>query len=204
MVIACVGHAPSYDGGHLQKEVLALHRLEPGADGPAVPAVEEERAPFVRWLLIDLLEGEAELIGARRFQMQPRQRGELGAALGRQRRLVAQPEIAAAFQLGSALAFHPPHLVDGIVDELDRVEFVEGDFGLSEVVGDALDVGGAHVDADLLDAGDIGVMGIDVIGNWLTEINVTSPTGLQQIDRFDGVNTPALIWDAIEAKVGRR
>ena len=46
--------------------------------------------------------------------------------------------------------------------------------------------------------------GIDVIGDWLTEINVTSPTGLQEIDRFDGVNTPALIWDAIEAKVGRR
>ena len=31
-------------------------------------------------------------------------------------------------------------------------------------------------------------VGIDVIGDWLTEINVTSPTGLQEIDRFDGVN----------------
>ncbi len=36
--------------------------------------------------------------------------------------------------------------------------------------------------------------GIDVIGNWLTEINVTSPTGLQEIDRFDQVNTAALIF----------
>ena len=42
--------------------------------------------------------------------------------------------------------------------------------------------------------------GIDVIGNWLTEINVTSPTGLQQIDRFDGINSAGLLWDRIEAR----
>lgn len=43
-------------------------------------------------------------------------------------------------------------------------------------------------------------VGIDVIGNWLTEINVTSPTGIQQLERFDGVNASAAIWDVIEAK----
>ena len=43
-------------------------------------------------------------------------------------------------------------------------------------------------------------VGIDVIGDYLTEINVTSPTGIQQIDRFDGVCIEGLIWDAIEAK----
>jgi len=43
-------------------------------------------------------------------------------------------------------------------------------------------------------------VGIDVIGDWLTEINVTSPTGLQQIDRFDGVCLEAQIWDRIEAR----
>ncbi len=43
-------------------------------------------------------------------------------------------------------------------------------------------------------------VGIDVIGDWLTEINVTSPTGLQQIDRFDGGNSAGLIWDRIEAR----
>jgi glutathione synthase len=41
-------------------------------------------------------------------------------------------------------------------------------------------------------------VGIDVIGDYLTEINVTSPTGLQQIDRFDGVSLEAEIWDRIE------
>jgi glutathione synthase len=45
-------------------------------------------------------------------------------------------------------------------------------------------------------------VGIDVIGGrWLTEINVTSPTGIVAIDKFNGTDTPALIWDAIEAKI---
>jgi len=43
-------------------------------------------------------------------------------------------------------------------------------------------------------------VGIDVIGDYLTEINLTSPTGIQELERFDGTNVAALIWDAIEAK----
>jgi glutathione synthase len=46
-------------------------------------------------------------------------------------------------------------------------------------------------------------VGIDVIGDWLTEINVTSPTGLQELERFDGTNGAARIWEAIEAKRAR-
>jgi glutathione synthase len=42
--------------------------------------------------------------------------------------------------------------------------------------------------------------GIDVIGQSLTEINVTSPTGIQELERFDGVNAAGLIWDAIERR----
>lgn len=43
-------------------------------------------------------------------------------------------------------------------------------------------------------------VGIDVIGDWLTEINVTSPTGIQELERFDNVNITAKIWEAIEAR----
>ena len=43
-------------------------------------------------------------------------------------------------------------------------------------------------------------VGIDVIGDWLTEINVTSPTGIQELERFDGINVAARIWEAIEAR----
>lgn len=45
-------------------------------------------------------------------------------------------------------------------------------------------------------------VGIDVIGDWLTEINVTSPTGLMELERFDGTNVTAKIWEAIERRVG--
>ena len=44
--------------------------------------------------------------------------------------------------------------------------------------------------------------GIDVIGPFLTEINVTSPTGIRQVKAFGGNDIAAMIWEAIEAKVG--
>ncbi|BBD00691.1 MULTISPECIES: glutathione synthase [Sphingobium] len=48
-------------------------------------------------------------------------------------------------------------------------------------------------------------VGIDVIGGeWLTEINVTSPTGIVSIDAFDGTDTGGLIWDAIDARLAAR
>ncbi|MEX2408754.1 MAG: glutathione synthase, partial [Rhodovibrionaceae bacterium] len=47
-------------------------------------------------------------------------------------------------------------------------------------------------------------VGIDVIGGYLTEINVTSPTGIQEIDRYDGGNLSALVWDAIEGRLKAR
>ncbi len=43
--------------------------------------------------------------------------------------------------------------------------------------------------------------GIDVIGNKMTEINVTSPTGIREIERFGGADIASLIWDAIEDKL---
>ena len=57
----------------------------------------------------------------------------------------------------------------------------------------------AAIGPDLKAKGQIFV-GIDVIGDWLTEINVTSPTGLQELERFDGTNGAARIWEVIEAR----
>ncbi len=45
--------------------------------------------------------------------------------------------------------------------------------------------------------------GIDVIGDYLTEINVTSPTGIRQVKAFGGNDIAAMIWDAVEARLGR-
>ena len=47
-------------------------------------------------------------------------------------------------------------------------------------------------------------VGIDVIGGHLTEINVTSPTGIVAIDRYNGSDTPGLVWDAIERRLAER
>ena len=43
-------------------------------------------------------------------------------------------------------------------------------------------------------------VGIDVIGDYLTEINVTSPTGIREVKRFGGPDIAALVWDAVEEK----
>jgi glutathione synthase len=43
-------------------------------------------------------------------------------------------------------------------------------------------------------------VGIDVIGDYLTEINVTSPTGIQELERFDGINVAEKIWEAVERR----
>lgn len=57
----------------------------------------------------------------------------------------------------------------------------------------------ARIGPHLREKGQIFV-GIDVIGDWLTEINVTSPTGIQELERFDGINIAEKIWEAIEAR----
>ena len=43
-------------------------------------------------------------------------------------------------------------------------------------------------------------VGIDIIGNYITEINVTSPTGIREIERLSGIDIASLTWDAIEQK----
>jgi glutathione synthase len=58
----------------------------------------------------------------------------------------------------------------------------------------------ARIGPTLREKGQIFV-GIDVIGRYLTEINVTSPTGIQELERFDGRNIAALVWEAIENRL---
>lgn len=58
----------------------------------------------------------------------------------------------------------------------------------------------ARIGPTLRERGQIFV-GIDVIGDYLTEINVTSPTGIQQINRLNGVTLERQIWDAIEGRL---
>ena len=126
-------------------------------------------------------------------------------------------------------AYREPHVVQAFVPEIaegdKRIVLVDGEVagainripGAGEIRSN-LAVGGSAAKTELtatereicaalgleLKARGLLFVGIDVIGGkWLTEINVTSPTGIVAIDRFNGTDTPALIWDAIEAKVHR-
>ena len=46
--------------------------------------------------------------------------------------------------------------------------------------------------------------GIDVIGGRLTEVNVTSPTGVQAVKKLSGIDIPAIFWDGVQEKLARR
>ncbi len=74
----------------------------------------------------------------------------------------------------------------------ERTVLTRRDHEICEIIGPTLEARGLLL------------VGIDVIGGYLTEINVTSPTGIQEIDRFEGTNLAAKVWDAIEARIERR
>jgi len=74
----------------------------------------------------------------------------------------------------------------------EKAELTRRDLEICEIIGPAIEEQG------------LVFVGIDIIGGYLTEINVTSPTGLQEIDRFDEVSLEAKIWDAIEARFTAR
>jgi glutathione synthase len=127
-------------------------------------------------------------------------------------------------------AYREPHVVQAFLPEIaqgdKRIVLVDGEVagainrlpGAGEIRSN-LAAGGSAAKTELtetereicaalgpeLKARGLLFVGIDVIGGrWLTEINVTSPTGIVAIDGFDGTDTPGLIWDAIERKVAAR
>jgi len=69
----------------------------------------------------------------------------------------------------------------------EAVELTKRDLELCSIIGPTLKQQGLIF------------VGVDVIGDYLTEINVTSPTGAQQLKRFTGIDATAIMWDRIEA-----
>jgi glutathione synthase len=126
-------------------------------------------------------------------------------------------------------AYREPHMIQaflpGVAEGDKRIVFVDGEVvgAVNRIPGEGeirsnLAVGGKAAKTELtareeeicaalapeLKRRGLLFVGIDVIGGeWLTEINVTSPTGIVAIDRFNGTDTPARIWEAIEGKLGR-
>jgi glutathione synthase len=124
-------------------------------------------------------------------------------------------------------AWREPHVVQaflpGVAEGDKRIVFVDGEVAgaVNRIPGEGeirsnLAVGGKAAKTDLtareeeicavlgpeLKKRGLLFVGIDVIGGeWLTEINVTSPTGIVAIDRFNGTDTSARIWEAIEGRL---
>lgn len=127
-------------------------------------------------------------------------------------------------------AYREPHMVQAFLPEIvegdKRIVLVDGEVAgaINRMPGEGeirsnLAVGGSAAKTELTErereiCAELGpelrrrgllFVGIDVIGGkWLTEINVTSPTGIVAIDRFNGTDTGAMIWDAIERRVAER
>ena len=125
-------------------------------------------------------------------------------------------------------SYREPHVVQAFLPEIaqgdKRIVLIDGEVAgaVNRLPGEGeirsnLAVGGSAAKTELTETeleicGALGpelkqrgllFVGIDVIGGrWLTEINVTSPTGIVAIDRFNGTDTPGLIWDSIESKLG--
>jgi glutathione synthase len=134
--------------------------------------------------------------------------------------------LAALLELFNA-TYREPHVLQGFVPEVadgdKRIILVDGEFtgainrrpGAGEIRSNLAAGGTAEAteltatEREICDA--LGpelkkrgllFVGIDVIGGrWLTEINVTSPTGIVAVDRFNGTDTPGLIWQAIGSKL---
>ena len=126
--------------------------------------------------------------------------------------------------------YREPHVIQKFIPEIaqgdKRIVLVDGEVAgaINRVPGEGeirsnLAVGGTAARTELTDREQeicsllgpecrrrgLLFVGIDVIGGrWLTEINVTSPTGIVAIDKFNGTDTPALIWDAIGRRLGRQ
>ena len=137
--------------------------------------------------------------------------------------------LSALMELFNA-TYREPHVLQAFVPEVSsgdkRIILVDGEFAGAvnrvPAVGDIrsnLALGGTAEAAELTDAEreicdalgpelkrrGLLFVGIDVIGGrWLTEINVTSPTGIVAVDKFNGTDTPALIWEAIEQRLSER
>lgn len=125
--------------------------------------------------------------------------------------------------------YREPHVIQAFVPEIaggdKRIVLVDGQVAgaINRLPGEGeirsnLAVGGKAAKTDLtereqeicsvlgpeLEKRGLLFVGIDVIGGkWLTEINVTSPTGLAAIDSFNSTDTPGLIWSAIDRRLGR-
>ena len=97
--------------------------FEPATGGPEIPLLEEACRRLGGELLMEFLERQPDLVGPRGLAMTRREAFERRPLAVRQIGRVAQPDLASAARQALLFLFGPASLVDGIVDDLDRIEF---------------------------------------------------------------------------------
>ena len=140
-------------------------------DGPEIPLFEEWFG-MVGGLIVEVLEGETDLVGARGFQIGvddvqgvelfPLALGEVLMRFQLLRHGVLEEDVTAVFEFGMVFAFQSANYVDGVVDQADDMEFVEGDLGVGQAGGDPLGEGLRQVGADFGDGFGIAAVRLEV------------------------------------------
>ena len=138
--------------------------FEPTIGGSEVLFLQEARAGLHRWLVVEVLEGQADLVGTRGLEVADWEIFERLPMSIRSVGRVAQLDIARAAQQALALLFRAAHLIDRVFDDFDGVELIEGDSGFWQALGNALDEGRPHVDADFTDSHRLAAMRGQAIG----------------------------------------
>jgi hypothetical protein len=165
-----------------------LHRLEPAAPGPAIPARDQRLGLCgAAGDAEDLAQGLLNLEGAVGLEVELPAVGELHDLPPGPGVLVLQPQVAGALEFGGGLRLLAADLVDGLVDQLDDVKRVEGDVGPGQGLGDPGAVAGGHVDADVADVLGAAPGGLQILGKLVHYRGLTPLAGEQQARGFQVV-----------------
>jgi hypothetical protein len=109
---------------------------------------------------------------------------------------VFQPDITAAFELGDSLDLLAADFIDGLVDQLNDVEFGEGDRGPWEMLVESGEVAGGHVDTNITDLLGTGIVGLQIIGELRHDIGLTPLASEQQTWGIEVVKQADLVVSA--------
>jgi hypothetical protein len=200
------------DAGPVVLEGLGdlLDGVESATTGPGIPLVQERLGLLAAGGAVeDLPQALLDAEGTVSLEVELFEIGELGDLGAGPGALVLQPEVAAALEAGGGLRLLAADLVDGLVDQLDDVELVEGDRRPGQVLGDAGAVAGGHIDADVLDVLGAAAVGFEVVGELRHDLGLAALAGEQQtpgvevVKQADGV-VPAPCGRLVQADGGHR
>ncbi len=161
-----------------------LHRLEAAAPGPAVPACEQRLGLLAGvGQAEDLAQALLDAVGTVGLEVEAAQIDVLSQLTAVPILLVLKPNVAAALEHGSGFHLCPTHRIDGLIGELDDVEFIEGDVRPRQLFLHPATIARRHIDADVADVLRAAAVGLEVVGELRDHLGL-APLGGEQQPRF--------------------